>query len=125
MSVPFSCNNLSAFKFLFLCLLAALHPKMISKLKEGDTLEIIVDQNNLTGSINFIGEGDERVSVEAGAKILAARIPSVDLSIDSEIPDDTRLWAMLQQSEGGTWASCDYDVEYICETLERGMNAKK
>ena len=98
---------------------------MISKLKEGDTLEIIVDQNNLTGSINFIGEGDERVSVEAGAKILAARIPSVDLSIDSEIPDDTRLWAMLQQWEGGTWASCDYDVEYICETLERGMNAKK
>ena len=95
----------------------------ISKLKEGDTLEIIVDRNNLTGSINFIGEGEQRFSVDEGAEILAARTPSVELSADPEIPDDTRLWAILQQAGGGTWAGCVYDVDKICEALERGMKA--
>jgi putative YjhG/YagF family dehydratase len=97
----------------------------ISKLKEGDTLEIIVDRNNLTGSINFIGEGDKRVSVDEGANILAAREASTELSADPEIPDDTRLWAMLQQAGGGTWAGCVYDVDKICETLERGMKIEE
>ncbi|MDC0274290.1 MAG: YjhG/YagF family D-xylonate dehydratase [Planctomycetaceae bacterium] len=96
----------------------------ISKLKEGDMIQIIVDRINLTGTINFIGEGDQRVSVEEGAEILAAREASVELSADPEIPDDTRLWAMLQQAGGGTWAGCVYDVDKICETLERGMKTE-
>lgn len=96
----------------------------ISKLKNGDTIEIIVDRNNLTGSINFLGEGDQRVSVEEAAQILATREPSDKLTADAELPDDTRLWAMLQQAGGGTWAGCVYDVDKICETLQRGMNTE-
>lgn len=93
----------------------------ISKLRDGDTIEIIVDRNNLTGSINFVGEEDTRFSEQEGAEILAARTPTVELAADPELPDDTRLWAMLQQAGGGTWAGCVYDVDMITAALQRGL----
>jgi dihydroxyacid dehydratase/phosphogluconate dehydratase len=93
----------------------------ISKLRDGDTIEIIVDRNNLTGSINFVGEADRRFSEEEGAEILASRTPTVELAADPDLPDDTRLWAMLQQAGGGTWAGCVYDVDKITEALQRGL----
>jgi len=42
---------------------------------------------------------------------------------DSQIPDDTRLWAALQNASGGTWGGCVFDVETIIETLEAGRKA--
>jgi hypothetical protein len=38
-----------------------------------------------------------------GAAVLAARPPRADLAPDPDLPDDTRLWAALQQASGGTW----------------------
>ncbi|HUG18955.1 MAG TPA: YjhG/YagF family D-xylonate dehydratase [Planctomycetaceae bacterium] len=93
----------------------------IGKLRDDDLLEIIVDRTNLTGSINFIGEGETRFSVEEGARILSERQPAVELHADPDLPADTRLWALLQQVGGGTWGGCVYDVDKIAAVLEAGM----
>jgi hypothetical protein len=45
------------------------------------------------------------------------------LQPDPRLPDDTRLWAALQQVGGGTWGGCVYDVDSIVETLEAGRKA--
>jgi xylonate dehydratase len=91
----------------------------VGKLRDGDVIEIVIDRNNLTGSINFVGEGTERFSPEEGARRLAAREPHPDLHPDPELPDDTRLWALLQNLSGGTWGGCVYDVEAITAAVTR------
>jgi hypothetical protein len=39
------------------------------------------------------------------------------LKVNPELPEDTRLWAALQNVSGGTWGGCVYDVEKIIEQL--------
>ncbi|MBU8907889.1 YjhG/YagF family D-xylonate dehydratase [Desertibacillus haloalkaliphilus] len=95
----------------------------IGKLRDGDIVEINVDRNQLKGSINFVGVGDERLSPEDGEKILANRPRHPDLKPDPDLPDDTRLWAALQAVSGGTWRGSVYDVDRIIETLEAGQKA--
>lgn len=94
----------------------------VAKVRDGDLLRIIVDRNNLTGSIDLVGENGVDVGPEAGTKILASR-PFPALHADPQLPDDTRLWAALQHVGGGTWGGCVYDVEAICQTLEAGLKA--
>jgi putative YjhG/YagF family dehydratase len=95
----------------------------VGKLRDGDQIEIIVDCNDLTGSLNFIGEAGARVSSEEGARILAEREPTVELKPDDDLPDETRLWALLQQAGGGTWGGCVYDVDAIEKIMRAGMPA--
>lgn len=95
----------------------------IGKLRAGDVVEIIVDTINLIGSLNFIGSPDEPLSPEAGAAVLAARELYPGLAPDPDLPDDTRLWAALQDVSGGTWGGCVYDVDRIIEVLEAGKQA--
>jgi len=90
----------------------------VGKLKDGDLVEIIIDQKNLTGSIQFIGEGNERYSPEKAAELLNSRQLHRDLKAAEKLPDDTRLWAALQNVSGGTWAGCIYDVDRIINKLE-------
>ena len=45
------------------------------------------------------------------------RAPRPDLAPDPALPDDTRLWAALQQASGGTWGGCVYDVDAIVRAL--------
>lgn len=96
----------------------------IGKLKTGDVIEIIVDTNELEGTLNFIGTDPEKpISYEEGAKILSNReIPS-DLAEDEDLPDDTRIWAALQDCSGGTWQGCVYDPKKIVETIAAGQKA--
>lgn len=89
----------------------------IGKLRDGDMIEIIIDRNTLDGSLNLVGEGDRRFSNEEGAKILAAREPSLPLVPDPQLPDDTKIWAMLQQLSGGTWGGCVYDVDALASLI--------
>ena len=89
----------------------------IGKLRDGDLIEIVVDRVNLVGTVNFIGTVDEPCDPETGARILAARPPRPDLQADPALPDDTRLWAGLQQVSGGTWGGCVYDVDAIMAKL--------
>jgi putative YjhG/YagF family dehydratase len=96
----------------------------IGKLRDGDLIQIIVDRNHLTGRIDFVGENGENVGPDMGTQILTNR-PQPELHADPNLPDDTRLWAMLQRVGGGTWGGCVYDVDEICKTLEAGLKARQ
>lgn len=89
----------------------------IGKLRDGDMIEIIVDRNTLHGSLNLVGEADRRFSPEEGARILAVREPAQPLLPDPQLPDDTKLWALLQQLGGGTWGGCVYDVDALAKVI--------
>ena len=89
----------------------------VGKLRDGDRIRIEIDRNSLEGSIDFIGDGEREISPEEGAAILAERAPSAVLTADPDLPDDTRLWALLQKFGGGTWGGCVYDVDAIERAL--------
>ncbi|CAA9408456.1 MAG: Uncharacterized dehydratase, YagF/YjhG family, partial [uncultured Phycisphaerae bacterium] len=52
-----------------------------------------------------------------GARELARRGPRADLAPDPNLPDDTRLWAALQDAGGGTWGGCVYDADAVVRRL--------
>jgi putative YjhG/YagF family dehydratase len=91
----------------------------IGKVRDGDTIRIVVDRNRLEGSVDLVGEHGRDLGPHAGARLLATRPPRADLSPDPELPADTRLWAALQQAGGGTWGGCVYDVDAIVAALSR------
>lgn len=95
----------------------------ISKVKDGDLIRIVIDRHQLTGSVDLIGDGPRRLSAEAGAHLLRRRRPHPALAPHPALPDDTRLWAALQQVGGGTWGGCVYDVDRIVEILDAGQRA--
>jgi putative YjhG/YagF family dehydratase len=95
----------------------------IGKLRDGDVIRIVIDRVNLSGSVDFIGEGDETFDPEEGARRLAARTPHPGLAPDPRLPADTRLWAALQTASGGTWAGAVYDADRIIALLEAGRKA--
>ena len=90
----------------------------IGKLRDGDLIRIVIDRNQLVGSVDFVGEGERAFSPAEGAAVLAERSPHPDLRPDPDLPDDTRLWAALQRVGGGTWGGCVYDVDAIVAALE-------
>ena len=89
----------------------------VGKVRDGDLIRIVVDRLRLEGSIDLVGENGRTFDAEEGARVLAARPPRPDLSADPELPDDTRLWAALQQAGGGTWGGCVYDVDAVVSAL--------
>jgi xylonate dehydratase len=92
----------------------------IGRVREGDTIEIVIDREALKGSVNLVGEGEERFSAEEGSRRLARRAPREDLAAHPALPDDTRLWAALVHASGGVWGGCVYDVESILAQLQQG-----
>jgi xylonate dehydratase len=77
----------------------------LGKLRDGDTIRIIVDRVNLSGSIDVLNVD------------LDSRSPHPDLKLNPDLPEDTRLWAALQNVSGGTWGGCVYDADTILEKL--------
>ena len=95
----------------------------IGKVLDGDTIQIIIDCKHLEGSIDLVGDANtpaEERSPQLGSRILAGRLPRPDLMPYPDLPDDTRLWAALQEISGGTWAGCVFDTQRILRTLEAG-----
>ena len=90
----------------------------ISKLRDGDLVEIVIDCQKLEGSVNFIGSEENRLSYEDAAEELAQREVTEPLTADPDLSNDTRLWALLQQASGGTWGGCVYDVDAIEKVLK-------
>jgi putative YjhG/YagF family dehydratase len=98
----------------------------IGKVLDGDIIQIIIDCNNMKGSVDLIGDAVSVVvqrSVELGTQILAKRPLRSDLAPHPSLPDDTRLWAAMQQIGGGTWGGCVFDVDAIIETLKASKEA--
>jgi dihydroxyacid dehydratase/phosphogluconate dehydratase len=95
----------------------------LGKLVDGDLIEIVIDRSTLEGRVNFVGSNDQRLSAEEGARVLAARAPRKDLAPDPLLPDDTRLWAALQEVSGGTWGGSIYDIEAILAVIDAGRRA--
>ncbi len=92
----------------------------LGKLKDGDFIRIVIDRVRLEGEVNFVGENGRRFPADEGAKVLAARPSREDLAPAAGLPDDTRLWAALQQAGGGAWGGCVYDMESVLALLEAG-----
>ena len=92
----------------------------LGKVQDGDTIEIIVDRGQLSGSVNLIAAAGKSLTPLQASELLKQRPVHADLKADDRLPDDTRLWAALQQIGGGTWGGCVYDVDAILKVIERG-----
>jgi dihydroxyacid dehydratase/phosphogluconate dehydratase len=97
----------------------------IGKLREGDMIEIVVDRVRLEGSVNLVGENGVAAGIEEGSRILETRPLRKDLARDPALPDDSRLWAALQDVSGGTWGGAVYDADAILEVIAAGKRALK
>ena len=93
----------------------------VGKILDGDLIEIVIDRNNLEGTVNLVGVNGEIFGAEEGTRVLASRRPRPDLHTDPDLPDDTRLWAAMQAVSGGTWGGCVYDVDEIVAHLTGGL----
>jgi dihydroxyacid dehydratase/phosphogluconate dehydratase len=89
----------------------------IGKLRDGDTIKIEIDRVKMTGTVDFIGENGTRFDAETGANVLHERTSRPDLAAHPMLPEDTALWARLQNISGGTWGGCVYDTEAITARL--------
>jgi putative YjhG/YagF family dehydratase len=93
----------------------------IGKLRDGDTIQIVIDRVNLHGSVDLVGPS----GVDEGTRILESRELRQDLARDPAMPDDSRIWAALQDVSGGTWGGAVYDAEAILEVIAAGKRALK
>jgi putative YjhG/YagF family dehydratase len=91
----------------------------IGRVRDGDRIRVVVDRKRLEGRVDLVGDGERCFSPEEGARVLAVRAPHPGLAPAAGLPDDTRLWAALQQVSGGTWGGCVYDVDAIVRALFR------
>jgi xylonate dehydratase len=88
----------------------------VGQIRDGDQIEIVIDRNKLMGTINVVETAD--------GQPFDTRPRHPEIAPHPSLPDDTRLWAALQQASGGTWAGAVYDVDRIIDLLARGMQTK-
>lgn len=79
----------------------------IGKVRDGDLIRVEIDCRNMTGSVDYAGDLDELLTRPMNEVVQP--LPNV--------PDDTRLWAAMQNVSGGTWGGCVYDVDAIIAKL--------
>jgi xylonate dehydratase len=95
----------------------------IGKVRDGDLIEVVIDRVHLSGSINLVATAEGALTPEEADFMLNSRPPYPDLEPNPRLPNDTRLWAALQDVSGGTWGGCVYDVDRILEVLKAGVAA--
>ena len=100
-----------------------LHDGPIGRVQDDDLIEIVIDTQTLTGTVDVIGAGGAVLDPEACRVLLADRPAHPGLAPHGRLPDDTRLWAALQRASGGTWAGCVYDVDRIVAQLNAASAA--
>ena len=89
----------------------------VGKVRDGDLIQIVVDRNTLEGSVDLVGDHETVHGPEWGVLELARRSLRDDLAPHPALPDDTRLWAALQQASGGVWGGCVYDADAVVAGL--------
>jgi dihydroxyacid dehydratase/phosphogluconate dehydratase len=92
----------------------------IGKLRDGDRIQIVIDRSRLEGSVDLVGDETGVKTVAWGTAELARRTSRADLAPDPALPDDTRLWAALQNASGGVWGGCVYDADVVAHQLRSG-----
>jgi putative YjhG/YagF family dehydratase len=95
----------------------------VGRLRDGDLIEITIDTRTLQGTLNFVGEGGVPCGAAEGARILERRGPRPDLAADPALPDDTRIWAALQDVSGGAWGGSVFDADAILRVIAAGKRA--
>jgi putative YjhG/YagF family dehydratase len=95
----------------------------IGRLRDGDLVRIVIDRERLEAALDLVGADGVERGADWGREELARRAPREDLAPADRLPDDTRLWAALQDASGGTWGGCVYDVDAILEALAAGRKA--
>ena len=95
----------------------------IGRVHDDDLIEIVIDTRTLEGSLNLVGEAGTDVGADEGTRILARRGARRDLAADTNLPDDTRIWAALQDVSGGAWGGSVYDVDSILRVIAAGKRA--
>jgi putative YjhG/YagF family dehydratase len=95
----------------------------VGRLRDGDLIEIVINTRTLEGSLNFVGEAGSEIGAGEGARILDRRGPRPDLAADARLPDDTRIWAALQDVSGGAWGGSVYDADAILRVIAAGKRA--
>jgi dihydroxyacid dehydratase/phosphogluconate dehydratase len=92
----------------------------LGKLIDGDQIRILIDRQQLCGSVDLVGDATQLRDPAWGTQELACRLPRADLRPDDNLPADTRLWAALVRASGGIWGGCVYDVDAIEQALTEG-----
>ena len=77
----------------------------------------------MDGRVDLVGRDGQQHGAAWGEAELARRAPRADLAANPALPDDTRLWAALQEIGGGTAGGCVYDVDAILRVLAAGKKA--
>ena len=95
----------------------------LGRLRDGDLIRLTIDTVKLEGGIDFVRQLADG-SYVADDETLASRAPRADLAPDPDLPDDTRLWAALQNVSGGSWRGSVYDVDRIIRLLDAGLRAE-
>ena len=93
----------------------------IGKLRDDDLVEVLIDQEALSGRVSLVGTAEGPLTSEEAAVVLRSRSPYPGLKPHPQLPDDTRLWAALQRASGGMWSGCVYDVDRIVAVIEAGL----
>jgi putative YjhG/YagF family dehydratase len=91
----------------------------LGRLRDGDLVEIRIDRRALEGRVDLVGTAEGPLTADEARRVLGSRPPHPDLAPRSDLPADTRLWAVLQEASGGIWAGGVYDPEMIAAALER------
>ena len=97
----------------------------IGRVQDDDVIEIVIDRNTLSGSVNVVGATGVPLNPEACEALLRSRPRHPGLAPHERLPDDSRLWAALQRASGGTWAGCVYDVDRIIDALDAAAAARR
>jgi putative YjhG/YagF family dehydratase len=95
----------------------------IGRVRDGDRIRIEVDTRRLEGRVDLVGDAGGPLHAEAARRLLASRDPHPGIAPDPALPDDTRLWAALQDASGGPWGGSVVDVDRVVRLLEAGRRA--
>ena len=97
----------------------------IGKVRDGDLIRIVVDRNQLIGTVDLVGEGAAHLLGRGGRRNSRRPLAAAWPRARQGPAPDTKLWAALQRVGGGTWGGCVYDVEKIVAALELGGRSSR
>ena len=90
----------------------------IGKVRDGDRIRIVIDRNELCGTVDLVAAGDGELDAAGAEALLASRDRAPEMQPDPALPEATRLWAAMQRLGGGAWGGCVYDVDAIAAALD-------